>query len=56
MEGLAPVKESVSQLMSHVVQNAKREAAERPLLKVSLNRVFLGNPGTSTLASCVAVP
>ena len=50
MEGLAPVKESVNQIIAHVVQNAKREAAERPLLDVTLNRVFLGNPGTSTWA------
>lgn len=42
MEGLAPVKESVDQLVKHVVHNAEREMQEKPVLGVALNRVFLG--------------
>jgi len=45
MEGLDEVKQEVEKLLRMVLQNAQRENAEKPLLKISLNRVFLGNPG-----------
>ena len=46
MEGLAPVKESVDCLFDLIISNLHREAEEKPLLDVVINRVFLGNPGT----------
>lgn len=46
LEGLTEVKESLTNLMDLVVENADREDEEKPLLEISLNRVFLGNPGT----------
>lgn len=46
LEGLLPVKESVKQLFKLVLRNAEREKRGEPPLGVSLNRLFLGNPGT----------
>lgn len=43
--GLAAVKETVV-LMGTVSYNYVRELDENPLVEYSLNRVFLGNPGT----------
>uniref|UniRef100_A0A7S0VPX4 AAA+ ATPase domain-containing protein n=1 Tax=Hemiselmis tepida TaxID=464990 RepID=A0A7S0VPX4_9CRYP len=46
MEGLDAVKRSVRNLLDLVIKNADREEQETQLLEVTLNRVFLGNPGT----------
>jgi hypothetical protein len=46
LEGLTPVKESVEQLFKLVLRNAEREKRGEEPLGVSLNRLFLGNPGT----------
>lgn len=46
LEGLHEVKEEIRKLMNLVIQNAEREENEQPQLEISLNRVFLGNPGT----------
>lgn len=44
--GLGAVKEAVQSLMDSIQQNYKRELAEEPPIQYSLNKVFLGNPGT----------
>ncbi|EGO56093.1 hypothetical protein NEUTE1DRAFT_146869 [Neurospora tetrasperma FGSC 2508] len=44
--GLASVKEAVKALVDSIQQNYKRELAEQPPIQYSLNKVFLGNPGT----------
>ena len=46
MEGLEQVKSSVDALLKLAESNAQREEQELPIADVSLNRVFLGNPGT----------
>eukprot|EP01041_Mallomonas_annulata_P012967 gene12967-27372_t len=46
MEGLKEVKQSVRDLLDLVIENAQREEDEVPLFAVTLNRIFLGNPGT----------
>jgi len=46
MEGLDNVKAAVDSLLSLAESNAAREELELPAAEVSLNRVFLGNPGT----------
>ena len=46
MEGLSAVKASVNGLLKLAESNAQREELELPLAEVSLNRIFLGNPGT----------
>jgi len=46
MEGLDNVKAAVEDLLRVVETNAEREDREEPSQKLSLNRVFLGNPGT----------
>ena len=46
MYGLVRVKESLDQLVTMVETNAEREELELEPQHVSLNRVFLGNPGT----------
>lgn len=44
--GLKSVKDAVSSLVDSVKQNYTRELDEQPPIEYSLNRVFLGNPGT----------
>lgn len=44
--GLASVKESLKALVDRLQVNYERELAEQPLVECSLNKVFLGNPGT----------
>ncbi|KAH7360356.1 P-loop containing nucleoside triphosphate hydrolase protein [Rhexocercosporidium sp. MPI-PUGE-AT-0058] len=46
LTGLGKVKESILSLLELVKANYQREMEEKPLLKVSLNRLFLGPPGT----------
>ncbi|KAL2278628.1 hypothetical protein FJTKL_14346 [Diaporthe vaccinii] len=46
MTGLASVKKSVSALISRIQTNYERELAEESLIETSLNKVFLGSPGT----------
>ncbi|KAK2747019.1 hypothetical protein FQN55_005288 [Onygenales sp. PD_40] len=46
MIGLRSVKDSVQGLLDRVKVNYDRELQEKPLIEVSLNRVFLGSPGT----------
>ena len=46
LEGLASVKSSVNGLLQVAESNAEREELELPPAELSLNRVFLGNPGT----------
>ncbi|KAJ6619746.1 P-loop containing nucleoside triphosphate hydrolase protein [Mycena sp. CBHHK59/15] len=44
--GLDLVKETVRSLMDRLVSNYKRELEEKKPVETSLNRVFLGSPGT----------
>ncbi|KAF3914170.1 hypothetical protein AA313_de0210225 [Arthrobotrys entomopaga] len=44
--GLTAVKESVSVLLKRMERNYQRELAEERPIDISLNRVFLGSPGT----------
>lgn len=44
--GLELVKKSVAALVDTVQQNYQQELNEMPLIEYSLNKVFLGNPGT----------
>ncbi|EKM60623.1 uncharacterized protein PHACADRAFT_133236 [Phanerochaete carnosa HHB-10118-sp] len=44
--GLAEVKQSIKNLFDLIAENYKRELAEKQPIQMSLNRVFLGNPGT----------
>lgn len=44
--GLDSIKESVQQLLVLIETNAEREEKELPLQEISLNRLFLGSPGT----------
>jgi hypothetical protein len=46
LTGLRTVKESVSNLFDLVSANYHRELAEQKPMELSLNRVFLGSPGT----------
>lgn len=46
MIGLTAVKQSVKALINRIQRNYFRELAEKPPIEVSLNRVFLGSPGT----------
>ena len=46
MVGLESVKASVKTLLERLVENYRRELKEKPPLEVSLNRLFLGSPGT----------
>jgi hypothetical protein len=44
--GLKAVKGAVQALLGRISQNYRRELEEKPPIEVSLNRVFLGSPGT----------
>ena len=44
--GLDSVKTSVSSMVDTLTENYKRELLREPIVQYSLNRVFLGNPGT----------
>jgi DNA replication protein DnaC len=46
MIGLNAVKKTVEALIETMKYNFKRELNEKALVEYSLNRVFLGNPGT----------
>lgn len=46
LTGLHAVKRSILNLFEVVKSNYQRELEEKPLLKLSLNRLFLGPPGT----------
>jgi len=46
LTGLNSVKSSVSFFIDLVKTNYNRELLEKPLIEISLNRVFLGSPGT----------
>ncbi|KAH6953007.1 P-loop containing nucleoside triphosphate hydrolase protein [Fusarium avenaceum] len=44
--GLLEVKEALKMFMDTLKTNFERELAEQPLVEFSLNKVFLGSPGT----------
>ncbi|KAM3466603.1 hypothetical protein NHJ6243_000658 [Beauveria neobassiana] len=44
--GLNSVKESIKSLVDSAKTNYQRELDEEPIIEYSLNRIFLGNPGT----------
>ncbi|KAI9159145.1 NFX1-type zinc finger-containing protein 1 [Paramyrothecium foliicola] len=46
LTGLGEVKETAKVLFDTLKANYDRELAEKPLIELSLNRVFVGNPGT----------
>ncbi|KAM7205986.1 stage V sporulation protein K [Rhypophila sp. PSN 637] len=46
LTGLGAVKEAVRSLVDSIQQNYKREISEQPPILYSLNKVFLGSPGT----------
>ena len=46
MIGLQSVKDTVQALLDSIQYNYQRELDEKPLMDFSLNRVFLGSPGT----------
>ncbi|KAI1751493.1 P-loop containing nucleoside triphosphate hydrolase protein [Xylaria castorea] len=46
MIGLEEVKKAVRGMVTEVLINRERELRDVPLLQTSLNKVFLGNPGT----------
>ncbi|KAL9068301.1 MAG: hypothetical protein Q9157_006551 [Trypethelium eluteriae] len=46
MIGLGSVKTSIQVLLDSIQYNYKRELEEQPIVEYSLNRVFLGSPGT----------
>ncbi|KAI1081768.1 P-loop containing nucleoside triphosphate hydrolase protein [Whalleya microplaca] len=46
MIGLKSVKQSIRALVDRLQTNYEREMKEQPLVECSLNKLFLGNPGT----------
>ncbi|KAL8995168.1 MAG: hypothetical protein Q9169_005053 [Polycauliona sp. 2 TL-2023] len=46
LTGLQAVKDSLYGMIQRIVTNYQRELEEKKPIEVSLNRVFLGNPGT----------
>lgn len=46
MIGLSAVKQTVQAILNTMRYNYQRELDEKPLVEYSLNKVFLGNPGT----------
>lgn len=43
---LTSVKESISALFDSITYNYQREQEEKPIMEFSLNKVFIGSPGT----------
>lgn len=56
LEGLDEVKAELQKLLQLVILNADREEIEKPLLDVTLNRIFLGNPGTGKVCLFFVCP
>ncbi|KAI1935491.1 hypothetical protein LOZ12_005733, partial [Ophidiomyces ophidiicola] len=46
LTGLDSVKDAIRSLLDTIETNYQRELAEKPLVEYSLNKVFVGNPGT----------
>ncbi|KAB5586292.1 P-loop containing nucleoside triphosphate hydrolase protein [Coniochaeta sp. 2T2.1] len=46
LTGLGFVKTAVNSLVDTLTENYRRELVKEPIVQYSLNRVFLGNPGT----------
>jgi replication-associated recombination protein RarA len=46
LTGLTSVKESISALFDSITYNYQREIDEKPIMDFSLNKVFIGSPGT----------
>lgn len=46
LTGLASVKQTVQSLLDGIQFNYQRELEEKPLVQYSLNRCFIGSPGT----------
>ena len=46
LTGLASVKESISALFDSITSNYNRELEEKRIMDFSLNKVFIGSPGT----------
>ncbi|KAI1943949.1 hypothetical protein LOZ66_000537 [Ophidiomyces ophidiicola] len=46
LTGLDSVKDVIRSLLDTIETNYQRELAEKPLVEYSLNKVFVGNPGT----------
>jgi SpoVK/Ycf46/Vps4 family AAA+-type ATPase len=46
LTGLTSVKESISALFDSITYNYQREIDEKPIVDFSLNKVFIGSPGT----------
>jgi DNA replication protein DnaC len=46
MAGLSSVKTAVKSLVDTIAENYRRELEREQIVQCSLNRVFLGNPGT----------
>ncbi|PGH26481.1 hypothetical protein AJ80_01795 [Polytolypa hystricis UAMH7299] len=46
LTGLESVKQSIQTLLNTIQFNYQRELGENPLVEYSLNKVFVGNPGT----------
>lgn len=46
LTGLVAVKQAVGALVDSIQQNYQRELQEEAMIEYSLNKVFLGNPGT----------
>ena len=46
LTGLHSVKESIRSMIDRIKMNYNRELEEKSPIEVSLNRVFLGSPGT----------
>lgn len=44
--GLESVKKTIEALLDSIQYNYQRELQEKPLVEFTLNRVFLGSPGT----------
>ena len=46
LTGLTSVKDSISALFDSIAYNYNRELDEKPIMSSSLNKVFIGSPGT----------